>query len=450
MNDVVAPPAIDAAPLLAEPQAVAVLPATQLATVLCVDDETNILSALKRTLRGGGLCVLTAISGEHALKMMSEMPVDLIISDMRMPGMDGAQLLEQVRERWPQTVRILLTGHADMPSTVAAINRGQIYRYLQKPWNEPELLASVHSGLERLSLQRERDRLEALTQTQNTELASLNNALETRVQERTAELQAARDQLQRHYLKSIKVFANLLELRSGQLAGHGRKVAELAREIARKMGLSETQVLQVFVAGLMHDIGLLGLDDALLAKPLSKFTAEERARYEEHPAKAEQLLMALDDMQPLLPLIKAHHERHDGKGFPARLAGDAIPLGARILAVADAFDDLQNGHLAVPVTREEARTLMKLGRGSQFDPEVLDVFLHLTEPERPKTATAGMALPTDALEPEMVLAADLVSAKGILMLTAGHRLTASLIRRIRDFELREGSKFEVQIRPRGV
>lgn len=421
-------------------------------TVLCVDDEPNILAALKRTLRGGGFGVVTAGGGEQALEILGKLPVDIVVSDMRMPGLDGSQLLEQVRERWPQVIRILLTGHADQDSTVAAINRGRIFRYLSKPWDERDLLAALHEGSERLALEREKQRLEALTRAQNDELRALNGDLEARVAARTRELSEAHARLERSYLKTIKVFSNLLELRSGQLAGHGRRVAEVARDLARAMGLDENAVRQVFVAALLHDIGLIGLADKLLGRPVMRYSSEELSQYRTHPQVAEQSLLALDDMQPLLPMIRGHHERHDGTGWPDKLAGAAIPVGARILAVADAFDDLQNGHLAeVKLNAQEARILMRKGRGTQFDPEVLDVFLQTMEnaAAAEQARAQDLALPTAALETDMVLARDLVSARGVLMLTKGHRLTGSLIRKIREFELREGSKFEVHIKPRG-
>jgi len=428
------------------PQAAA--PAPPGWTVLCVDDEPNILSALRRALRGEGYRVLTAGGGTEALALMEREAVDLVISDMRMPGMDGAQLLEQVHQRWPQALRMLLTGHADMGSTVAAINRGRILRYIAKPWDEHELLGAARDALEWLGLQRDKARLEALTARQNEELRVLNDELEARVQARTQELAQANERLRRNYLNSIKVFSNLLELRGDQFAGHGRRVAAHARRIAREFGLHEDEVVQVFVAGLLHDIGLIGMHDGLLAKPLSQFSPEELAAYRQHPLQAEHSLMALDDMQPVVALIRAHHERWDGQGYPAQLAGDAIPLGARILAVAEAYEDYQSGHLTeARCSAAEALVLLRHGAGTQFDPQVVQVFLHLLEP-RPAAPTS-LALATDAVEPEMVLAADLVSSRGILMLTAGQRLTASLIARIREFEAREGGQLTLQVRPPG-
>ena len=417
-------------------------------TVLCVDDEGNILSALKRVLRSAGYCVVTAGDAVQALRRLHEMPIDVVISDMRMPGMDGAALLEQVQQHWPGVARLLLTGHADMGSTIAAINRGRIFRYLQKPWDEHALLGALAEATERIALEREKSRLEQLTREQNEQLRTLNDDLERRVEARTAELKTANDRIQRNYLKSIKVFSNLLELRGGQTAGHCRRVAEMARDIARKMGMPEEQVLQTFVAGLLHDIGLIGLPDRIFARPVQRLDPPDAALYRGHAVAAEQSLMALDDMQPLLPMIHAHHERHDGRGYPEKLSGAAIPVGARILAIADTFDDLQQGVLVdARMTALQARTLMREGRGTQFDPEILDVFLHITEPEVPRRPT-DVKLSSSALEADMVLSRDLVARTGLLMLSAGHRLTPSLIRRIGEFEQRTGP-LDIYIHPLG-
>ena len=380
MNDIVAPLPVMGC---AEPELVGQVGADW--TLLCVDDEPNILSALRRSLRTEQWRVLTAGGGAEALEVLERERVDLVISDMRMPGIDGAQLLEQVRDRWPDRIRILLTAHADMDATVAAINRGQIFRYFNKPWDEAELRATVRQGLELLSLGREKRRLEALTQRQNAELQQANALLEQRVDERTQELSRAHEKLKRGFLTSIKVFSGLLELREGRVAGHGRRVAEMARKVAQAMGCSDADAQHMFVAGLLHDIGLIGVPDTLLAKSTAKYTPQEIALFHRHAAIGENSLMALEELAPVTPLIRSHHERFDGQGFPDKRSGIDIPLGARILAIVDAFDDLQNGHLVeTPLSMQEARIVIRHGRGTQFDPEVVDVFLHITEPSRPK------------------------------------------------------------------
>jgi response regulator RpfG family c-di-GMP phosphodiesterase len=190
-------------------------------TILCVDDETNILAALRRAFRPLGYQVLTAESAKEALQTLEQnSQVDLVISDMRMPEMDGARFLAEVRNRWPGITRILLTGYADMESTIAAINEGQIYRHISKPWNDDELLLTVRDALDRRALEREKRRLEQLTAQQNIELKKLNAGLEEMVSERTQELVLANEKLKHSFFTSIQLFSNMLELRAGHMAGH--------------------------------------------------------------------------------------------------------------------------------------------------------------------------------------------------------------------------------------
>ena len=247
------------------------LPPTAAASLLCDDEATS--SPLKRLFRLTGYRCHRG-SGEEALAVMEKEAVDLIISDMRMPGMNGAQVLAAARARWPETVRILLTGHADMSSTIEAINSGQLHRYIAKPWDDNEVLLVVREGLEKKSLLREKTRLEALTQSQNEELKSLNAGLEAKVAERTAELATAHDKLKTGFLNTIKTFSNLIELREGREAGHSRRVADLARRMAQRLAMSQAEIQDVMLAGLLHDVGKIGLPDAAMAKPESQSNAE--------------------------------------------------------------------------------------------------------------------------------------------------------------------------------
>jgi response regulator RpfG family c-di-GMP phosphodiesterase len=210
--------------------------------LLCVDDEPNILSSLRRLFRGAGYQIAVANSGAEGLQALEAEGFDLVISDMRMPEMDGSRFLEQVRARWPETIRILLTGYADIASTIDAINKGQIFRYISKPWNDNDILLIVRHALERKELERAKAQLEALTLRQNEELKTLNASLEVKVQARTTELAGANEKLKSSFLTSIKVFANLIDLRENALAGHSRRVADLARKIANKLELSPRDV----------------------------------------------------------------------------------------------------------------------------------------------------------------------------------------------------------------
>ena len=421
-------------------------------TILCVDDEANILSSLRRLFRPAGYRVLVAEGGAAGLEMLEaeQGAVDLVISDMRMPAMDGAHFLAEVRQRWPGILRILLTGYADIESTIAAINEGQIYRYISKPWNDGEVLLTVREALERQALLHEKARLEALTARQNEELKVLNAGLEEKVRERTEELRLAHERLKRSFFTSIQVFANLIELRGGSMAGHSRRVADLARRIAAGLGLDGRQCNDVFLAGLLHDIGKIGLPDALLAKPPAKMSGEELGVWRKHPAKGEQALMALEELRGAAHLIRSHHERFDGQGYPDGLAGMAIPQGARILALANEYD----GHLQGTLTgkrlnEDDAKQAIVQGRGKRYDPAVVDAFLSIVgaPPEPPADEIA--VTPAD-LKPGMFLARDLISPEGVLLLATDYMLDEKLIRQIRDYERSEGGRLILYVRNRRV
>jgi response regulator RpfG family c-di-GMP phosphodiesterase len=346
--------------------------------VLCVDDEPNILASLRRALRGSGHRVLTAGSGAEALALCERESIGLVLSDMRMPVMDGAQLLQRVREGWPDVTRLLLTGHADIGATIAAINQGRIHRYITKPWSDHEIRLVVREAFERCVLEAEKRRLEALTQRQNEMLQAFNARLETKVALRTAELALANQRLDKNYFTAIKSFSNFMELRDRPLVGHSRAVADLARQLAQAMNLGEIDSEDAFIGGLLHDIGHISLPDCLTARPVTRMEPDELAIYRMHPLLGEQALLGWDDMRGVAALIRAHHESYDGRGFPDGLRGDAIPPGARILALADTYIDLQSGHLtAGALSPGEASGAISRRRGTQFDPKVVDAFLGL-------------------------------------------------------------------------
>jgi response regulator RpfG family c-di-GMP phosphodiesterase len=345
-------------------------------TVLCVDDEPGILSALKRVLRSPDIAIITATSGDQALEFMAELPIDLVISDMRMPGMDGAQLLERICRDWPDTVRMLLTGYSDTAATIQAVNRGRIFRYLQKPWDERELVESVREGLELRLRMKDEARLVSMGAAQGEQLRQLNGELEQLQDQHAADRRNSDSARQRHYLQSVKVLTNLLEVRCTDLFEHGRRVATLARDLARGMELPSEAVLDVFVAGLLHDVGLIGLSDEMLSQLDGTGNSQDDGIYRDHPSLSARALAAMEDMLPVACLIEAHHERFDGKGFPLGSAGSAIPLGARILAVADAVDDFGYGRSGFVRCDDKALAERLLAAsGTCFDPAVVDTWI---------------------------------------------------------------------------
>ena len=414
-------------------------------TLLAVDDEPNILASLRRLFRATGWRILTASHAEEALALLGAEPVNAVLSDMRMPGMDGVQLLERVSVSWPRAARLLLTGQSDLGSTIAAINRGRLHRYITKPWNDEELLLTLRQVAENQQLEADKQALEQLAHQQNEELRALNSGLEVRVASRTGELAAANDRLKRNYLTSIKAFIALIELRGSAEVGHARQVADMARRIAQGMTLDADTANDLPIAALLHDIGHIGLSDAVLARPLSRLDRdEELRRYRLHPVLGEQALLASDDMQGVRPLIRAHHERWDGRGFPDGLRGAAIPLGARILAVADAFVDLCSGRMdGRAVSSPDARRVLLAGRGGQFDPTVVDALESLlsatpSEPAPRKPTVATLRLRTADLRAGQTLTNDFVSPEGVLLLSAGQQLNDALIGRICAYERRHG------------
>jgi response regulator RpfG family c-di-GMP phosphodiesterase len=411
--------------------------------VLCVDDEPNILSALRRLFRGAGLQVRTAVGGAAGLALLEAEPVDLVISDMRMPEMDGTEFLAQVRARWPQTVRLLLTGYSDVSSIIEAINRGEIYRYISKPWDDNDILLIVRQALERQALELEKTRLEALTVLQNEELKALNTSLETKVTARTEELCASNEKLKANFVISIKIFSTLIEMRGGNLAGHSRRVADLSRKIAVKLKLDGKAVQEIFVAGLLHEIGKVGFADELLKTPVAMMTPVQLDTYRKHITQAETLLLPLPDLRGPTEIICAQFERFDGTGFPDKLADSMIPIGARILALASDFDSMQIGTLTQRhLTPEESKIIIVHSSGKRYDPMVIAAFedvmggnaLH----EADKVRGAELAVSSTDMVVGMVLSRDLITPSGMLMLSTDHVLDERLIRKIRDFE-RTGS-----------
>ncbi|OIR16208.1 cyclic di-GMP phosphodiesterase response regulator RpfG [mine drainage metagenome] len=410
------------------------------ATLLFVDDEVNILSSLKRLFRPGGYRIFTAESGAQGLEIMQHEAVDLVVSDMRMPEMSGAQFLEQVNARWPDTIRILLTGHAEIGATIDAINKGHIYRYISKPWEDNDILLAIRQALHQKKLELANQSLEELTRRQNEELKDLNANLEAKVKARTEEvrqtmgfLEIAHDKLKRDFITSIRVFSNLIEMREGAMAGHSRRVAELSRAIAQKMQVNDADAQDIFLAALLHDVGKIGFPDYLLEKSFANLTNEERLDVIKHPVKGQTALMALEPLNGAAKLIRSHHERFDGLGYPDKLHGLAIPLGARIIALANEYDAAQIGMLlSKRLKHADAVLFIQEGRGNRYDPAVVDAFMSVMASTA--HAVREQALHPEQLKPGMALSRDLLSRQGDLLLSKDHQLDASLIDQIKNFK----------------
>lgn len=423
------------------------------ATLLLVDDESGVLNALRRLFRGQGYTVLLASSGAEGLQVLAQQPVDLVLSDMRMPEMDGAQFLAQVRQRHPQAVRLLLTGYADIGSTIAAINQGEIHRYIAKPWSDPDLLLTVQEALRRRQLELENQRLLAQVQVQNQALAELNQGLEQRVKARTAEIEQINDMLEKAYeelnenfMVAVTVFSGLLEMREGAVAGHARRVAALVKRMGPHLGLDERAQQELYLGALLHDIGSIGFPDRMLGKPLSLLGPEDQVRYRHHPKDGEAALMPLARLHGVGRIVRQHHERMDGKGFPDGLEGEDIVLGARIVAAVSDYDDLVHGAMSAQAhSRQQALQTIRGGVGTHYDRRVVEALeAVLAEPDPQEREDE--CIEAVQLRPGMVLARDLLSTKGALLLAAGYVFEERVIRQIREFVSSEGVRLTLHVR----
>ena len=301
-------------------------------TILIVDDEENILNALERLLEDKGYRMFFANSGHKGLEIIRHEDIHLVVSDHKMPGMDGIKFLNEVKKISPDTLRIMLTGFADVDIAVKAINEGEVYRFITKPWNNVELLSTVKQGIEYYNLQKELDRLNKLIQSQNTELKEWNFRLEQKVADQTKHIRDL-------FLDAIKSLAFALEAKDEYTEGHSRRVTEYATYICQKMSLSKEYTEDIILGSLLHDIGKIGIKEHVLDKN-GKLTKAEYDHIQTHVLIGERILTPIIKNETVIKIVRHHHEHIDGSGYPDGLKGKTIPLEARIVAVADAYDAL--------------------------------------------------------------------------------------------------------------
>ncbi|WP_034298559.1 HD domain-containing phosphohydrolase [Herbaspirillum sp. RV1423] len=422
--------------------------------ILLVDDEASILSSLKRVLRPKGYTLITAESGAEGLRLLEEHAVDLIISDMRMPEMTGAQFLGKAKERYPEITRILLTGYSEITSTVSAINEGGIYHYLQKPWDEQDLLLTIQRALEQQHLKREAARLNEVVRKQNEELLTFNARLEKQVQARTEEirqtvmfLENSQAEIKLNFLTMLKVFSNMIELRSGMLGGQSDRVSALCRRIGKKFKLTDAEIQDLAIAGLLHAIGKIGLPDDLIRKPQEKMSGEESRAFMAHPVKGHMVLTPVAAFNHVGDLILYQYERYDGRGMPDGIAGDSIPLGSRILAVARDFEALRSGAIAtLPLPLDKSIQVIKSQSGHRYDPIVVENFVELVNDGDSLLAERSRDIKSRDLEVGMQLAEDLRTQEGVLLIVRDSLITESNIHQIRKFEQLEDTALQISVK----
>ena len=398
--------------------------------ILFVDDEENILRSLQRLFMDEEVEIFTAASGAKALEILAgEAEVGVIVSDQRMPEMTGVDFLEKSKAISPQSIRILLTGYADVNAAIDAINRGGTFRYLNKPWNDAELVQTVKGALQMYRLLTENKRLAATVKQQNAELKKWNTELESIVQEQTMELQKSYDsvravnsRLRANFKNTIVAFSGLIELRDKRMRAHSRNVAEVSVNVAKQLGLKGEERETVMVAALLHDIGKIGIPDLMLAREAAQMNFAEREEYLQHSVRGQAAIDRIEELREAGLIIRSHHESYDGNGFPDGLKKADIPLGARIIALADHIDKRIRkalGATGFEIMRKE----VELEKGKLFDPKLIPVVLEQAEifykKIRPRTDHIEIELLPADLQEGMEANRDVFSGTGILLLTKG-------------------------------
>ena len=312
--------------------------------ILVVDDELDNVNLLKRTFRRD-YNVLGATSGQEAMDILDSTDDDiaLIISDQRMPGISGTDFMAQTMETHPHTVRILLTGYADIEAMIDGINKCELFQYVTKPWDPKELKIIVRKAVETYSLSLTKENL----------LKQLRELLYTTVQ----------------------AVSDALDEKDKYTHGHSKRVTLYSLILGRALNLDKSMLEKLQLAGLLHDIGKIGTPESILNKA-GGLTHEEFSVIQKHPSKGREILKKIKQLSDIAFWLRSHHEKYDGTGYPDNLKGEDIPLAARILAIADTYDAMTSDRsYRKGLPHEVAMAEIKRCSGTQFDPLIVEVFL---------------------------------------------------------------------------
>lgn len=334
--------------------------------LLIVDDDENVRKIVAALLTDEGYETVTASGAEEALTLLERRSYALVISDIKMPDHDGLWLLGQLRKKHPDVAMIMMTGYGQVDSAVQALKYGAS-DYLTKPVRVNQLSASVMRALDRRRLELENK--------------AYQQGLEGAVREKTRELEKAYRQINDTYTLTLEALVTALDARECETGNHSQRVVRTTLAIADRMGITGEEREHIARGALLHDIGKIGVPDHVLLKP-GKLTEEEWIDMKKHPEIGARILSGIQFLEPAAEIVLAHQERWDGEGYPRGLAGEEIPIGARIFAVADALDAITSDR---PYRRgrslEYAKEEIARYAGTQFDPVVVEHFLAITDDE---------------------------------------------------------------------
>jgi len=330
--------------------------------ILIVDDDASVRDVISVLLQEEGYECRTASSAESALDVAAAEAPPLVISDMKMPGRDGIWLLEAFRERYPETAVIMLTGYGDTEAAVDCLRRGAV-DYLLKPPKLTDLIRAIERALAKRRIELARKRYQ--------------KKLERKVRDRTGELRTALRNIQGTYQTTLLALVRALDAREHETSDHSQRVVKYTEVIAERLGLRGPELEEIGRGALLHDIGKIGVPDAVLLKP-AKLTPEEWKEMRRHPDIGYDMIRSIEFLNTPAAIVLSHQERFDGKGYPRCLRGEEIHIGARIFAVADTLDAMTSDRpYRRGTTFENAVAEVQRCAGSQFDPEVVRAFLDI-------------------------------------------------------------------------
>jgi response regulator RpfG family c-di-GMP phosphodiesterase len=333
--------------------------------ILIVDDDASVRDVISVLLQEEGYECRTAAGAEEALDLAAHEAPPLVISDMKMPGRDGIWLLEAFRERHPETAVVMLTGYGDTEAAVDCLRRGAV-DYLLKPPKLTDLIRAIERALAKRRIELARKRYQ--------------KKLERKVRDRTAELRSALKDIAQTYQNTLLALVAALDAREHETSDHSQRVVKYTTAIAERLSIQGLELEELGRGALLHDVGKIGVPDAVLLKP-GKLTTEEWGEMRKHPDIGYQMIQSIPFLSTPATIVLSHQERFDGGGYPRRLRGEEIHIGARIFAVADTLDAMTSDRpYRKATTFENAMAEVQRCSGSQFDPEVVRAFADIGVP----------------------------------------------------------------------
>ncbi|HRE08170.1 MAG TPA: response regulator [Opitutaceae bacterium] len=401
-------------------------------SLLIVDDEPIVLAALKETLEREKYHVVATTNPLKALEILRTQEFAVIISDQRMPEMMGLDFLIESKKLNPLASRILITAVLSLPTIVDAINKGEIFRFVAKPWLREELTATVKNAISRYQLVAENERLTAETQRLNQQLSAVNSTLAAQVKDLESQktaLDAANRELATSYEHSLDLCSRILSTYDPYLAGQTKAMVEIARKMSDTEHFTPAERHALKASAWLCDLGLIGIPRDLLrlfrTNP-ERLSDPDRLTINSHPIYSQTLASFVDSHPEVGETIRAHHERFDGKGFPDGLSGQSIPWTARCLAVAVWF-------VECGLPKDQAIESVLAQSGVALDPEAVRLFLKVTHLLQLPRQVREVLL--DELEAGMILANGLYSPHGLLLVGEGQMLSQATISKIRNHNL---------------